>query len=229
MRRARIALVLVPLLLSAALIATVLATYLSVRGVLATLVWGQGDAILDSLAHHPAERLDVQFLESILEEQGPEGLRCIAAFDRLGRPVTVVGECLAGDDHAALTRDLLEARAHEVVEIEARERVRMSRGAPAPGKGWPASRDPLLVEFEPVMRRELEQGALRTLGIGGAASLALVAVALVLWRFSLREERLKAAGERDRRLAALGEMAAVLAHEIRNPLASMKGHAQLLA
>jgi two-component system sensor histidine kinase HydH len=34
--------------------------------------------------------------------------------------------------------------------------------------------------------------------------------------------------ERDRRLASLGEMAAVLAHEIRNPLASMKGHAQLL-
>ncbi|HSL83349.1 MAG TPA: ATP-binding protein, partial [Thermoanaerobaculia bacterium] len=55
------------------------------------------------------------------------------------------------------------------------------------------------------------------------------AVALGLWRFSLREERLKAAVERDRRLAALGEMAAVLAHEIRNPLASMKGHAQLLA
>jgi two-component system sensor histidine kinase HydH len=54
-------------------------------------------------------------------------------------------------------------------------------------------------------------------------------VALGLWRFSLREERLKAAVERDRRLAALGEMAAALAHEIGNPLASMKGHAQLLA
>ena len=229
MHRARIALVLVPLLLSAALIGTVLATYLSVREVLVTLVWGQGDAILDSLAHHPAERLDAEFLESVLEEQGPEGLRCIAVFDRLGRPATVVGECLAGNDGPALTRALLEARAQEVLEVGTGERVRMSRDAPAPGEGWPVSDEPLLVEYEPLMRRELEQGALRTLGIGGAASLALVAVALGLWRFSLREERLKAAVERDRRLAALGEMAAVLAHEIRNPLASMKGHAQLLA
>jgi two-component system sensor histidine kinase HydH len=229
MYRARIALVLVPLLLSAALIATVLATYLSVRGVLVTLVWGQGDAILDSLAHHPAERLDAEFLQAILDEQAPEGLRCIVAFDRDGRPATVVGECLAGDDGPALTRALLQARAQEVLEVGTGERVRMSRDAPAPGEGWPVEDEPLLVEFEPVMRRELEQGALRTLGIGGAASLALVAVALGLWRFSLREERLKAAGERDRRLAALGEMAAVLAHEIRNPLASMKGHAQLLA
>lgn len=229
MHRARIALVLVPLLLSAALIGTVLATYLSVREVLVTLVWGQGDAILDSLAHHPAERLDAQFLQAILDEQESEGLRCIVAFDRFGRPATVVGECLAGDDGPALTRALLEARAQEVLEVGTGERVRMSRDAPAPGESWPVADEPLLVEYEPVMRRELEQGALRTLGIGGAASLALVAVALGLWRFSLREERLKAAVERDRRLAALGEMAAVLAHEIRNPLASMKGHAQLLA
>jgi two-component system sensor histidine kinase HydH len=33
----------------------------------------------------------------------------------------------------------------------------------------------------------------------------------------------------ERRLASLGEMSAVLAHEIRNPLASLKGNAQLLA
>ncbi|HEX6198706.1 MAG TPA: histidine kinase dimerization/phospho-acceptor domain-containing protein, partial [Thermoanaerobaculia bacterium] len=239
MRRARLALILVPLLLSAALIGTVLATYLSVREVLATLVLGQGDAILDSLAHQPTERLDAGFLGSILEEQGPEGLRCIAVFDGAGRPRTVVGDCLAeGED--GLTRALFDTRAHEVVEVGGR--VRMTRGAPSPeearraarragrdGREGRPGRRALLVEFEPVMRRELEAGALRSLGIGGAASLALVLVALGLWRFSLREERLKAAVERDRRLAALGEMAAVLAHEIRNPLASMKGHAQLLA
>src|SRR5262249_17474388 len=34
--------------------------------------------------------------------------------------------------------------------------------------------------------------------------------------------------EQARRLAALGEMAAVIAHEIRNPLTALKGHAQLL-
>jgi len=219
MHRARIALVLVPLLLSAALIGTVVATYLSVRSVLVTLVRGQGDAILDSLSHHPSELTD-DYLESILREQGPEGLQCIAIFEPGGTPSRVLGDCLPQGDEA-LSRALLEARSHEVVEVAGR--IRMVRGGNQPGR-WP-----VLVEFEPVMRSELEQGALRSLGAGGAASLALVLVALGLWRFSLREERLKAAMERDRRLAALGEMAGVLAHEIRNPLASMKGHAQLLA
>lgn len=229
MRRARLALVLVPLLLSAALVATLVATYVSVRDVLVTLVWGQGDAILDSLSHHARERPDREFLEAILREQSPEGLRCIAVFGRDGGPVQVVGECLA-EEPDALRQALLTTHAHEVVEIG--DRIRMSRGAPrpeSPSEPGEPFRHPVLVEFEPLMREELEHGALRSLGIGGAASLALVVVALILWRFSLREERLKAAMERDRRLASLGEMAAVLAHEIRNPLASMKGHAQLLA
>lgn len=38
-----------------------------------------------------------------------------------------------------------------------------------------------------------------------------------------------AAARRDRHLASLGEVSAVLAHEIRNPLAALKGHAQILA
>jgi two-component system, NtrC family, sensor histidine kinase HydH len=45
----------------------------------------------------------------------------------------------------------------------------------------------------------------------------------------LQREALERQLERERRLAGLGEMSAVLAHEIRNPLASLKGNAQLLA
>lgn len=230
MPRARLALVLVPLLMSAALLATLLTTYLAVRGALQTLVLGQGDAILDALSHHPGERLERDFLATMIAEQRPEGLRCVAVFDRAMEPRAVAGDCLA-EGPAELRAALLGVRAHEVLEVG--DRVRMARGLPrdpdppVPDELLP--RDAVLVEFEPLMRRDLERGALRSLGIGGAASLALVAVAIGLWRFSLREERLKAAIERDRRLASLGEMAAVLAHEIRNPLTSMKGHAQLLA
>jgi two-component system, NtrC family, sensor histidine kinase HydH len=229
MHRYRLALILVPLLMSAALIATLVTTYMAVRGGLDTLVLGQGDAILDALAHHPGERLESEFLGTMLDEQAPEGLRCVAVFDRAMEPRAVAGDCLAeGADE--LRAALLGVQSHEVLEVG--DRVRMTRGLPrdgalAPGDSLP--RDAVMVEFEPLMRRELEHGALRSLGIGGIASLALVAVAVGLWRFSLREERLKAAMERDRRLASLGEMAAVLAHEIRNPLTSMKGHAQLLA
>jgi two-component system sensor histidine kinase HydH len=43
-----------------------------------------------------------------------------------------------------------------------------------------------------------------------------------------RRQVMEREADRARHLAALGEMSAVLAHEIRNPLASLKGHAQLL-
>lgn len=225
MHRARLAFVLVSILMGAALIATLVTTYLSVRDALTTLVHGQGDALLDTLSNHPADRLDQGVLEAMLEEEGPEGLRCIAVFDRTGSPRAVAGDCLAKGAQAL--RSALLGAGPEPLAVGSR--IRMARGRPSADPAVPATRDPVMVEFEPLMRRELEQGALRSLGIGGAASLALVMVALGLWRFSLRQERLEAAMERDRRLASLGEMAAVLAHEIRNPLASMKGHAQLLA
>jgi two-component system sensor histidine kinase HydH len=48
-------------------------------------------------------------------------------------------------------------------------------------------------------------------------------------RMSQRQDEAQRRLEHQRRLGALGEMSAVLAHEIRNPLASLKGHAQLLA
>lgn len=227
MTRMRVAFVLVPLLLSAALVATLLGTQHAVRGAVGTLVLGQGDAILDALSNYPGDRLERGFLETMLAEQQPDGLRCIVVFDRSIEVREVVGDCLAADG-PGLRSALLDVPPHEVFTVD--DRVRMTRGLPREGpRELPLSRDPVMVEFEPLMRRELEAGALRSLGIGGVASLALVLVALGLWRFSLREERLKAVMERDRRLASLGEMAAVLAHEIRNPLTSMKGHAQLLA
>jgi two-component system sensor histidine kinase HydH len=87
---------------------------------------------------------------------------------------------------------------------------------------------PLLIEFEPDTAKQLRQSATRTLISGGVATLALLIAAALFWRISLREERAFAAQDRQRQLASLGEMAAVLAHELRNPLAALKGHAQLL-
>lgn len=68
------------------------------------------------------------------------------------------------------------------------------------------------------------------LQIGSIAVLAtlLWAMGFFFMRAFARAERLKRLIEERERLALLGEMASVLAHEIRNPLGSIKGFAQYL-
>jgi two-component system sensor histidine kinase HydH len=79
----------------------------------------------------------------------------------------------------------------------------------------------LVIEYEPLQSRQVR-------AVGLVAALALLVLTVFFWRALRRHEAADARRQRDRRLAALGEMSAVLAHEIRNPLASLKGHAQLL-
>ncbi len=56
----------------------------------------------------------------------------------------------------------------------------------------------------------------------------LLGLAGLTTRGASRREAEGREAERQRRLASLGEMSSVMAHELRNPLASLKGHAQLL-
>jgi two-component system sensor histidine kinase HydH len=87
----------------------------------------------------------------------------------------------------------------------------------------------LVLEFEPIGVVELKRRALVGLWLSSGAAALLMSAALVLWQLGRRSDRMQAELAKQRHLATLGGMSAVLAHEIRNPLASLKGHAQLLA
>ncbi len=86
----------------------------------------------------------------------------------------------------------------------------------------------LLIELEPLAAQTLERGAALTLLLSGLAALALLGAGLIFWRLSRRAEAAALQLERDRQLKLLGQMSAVLGHELRNPLTALKGHAQLL-
>ncbi|MFO7654190.1 MAG: ATP-binding protein [Candidatus Krumholzibacteriia bacterium] len=86
----------------------------------------------------------------------------------------------------------------------------------------------IVFEFEPLIAMRLMERARELLLFGMAAAAVMLAVAIVSWRMTRRYEYAMLRLEDQRRLSLLGEMSAVLAHEIRNPLASLKGHAQLL-
>ena len=86
----------------------------------------------------------------------------------------------------------------------------------------------LVVELEPLTANQLAVQADLLLWFAlGTVAIVLLLSALFA-RVLNQRARLATELERDRQLAALGEMSAVLAHELRNPLASLKGHAQLL-
>ena len=87
----------------------------------------------------------------------------------------------------------------------------------------------LALEFEALAARDLRRARASLAAAGAPARAVMLATGLAAVRL-LREREVIARNLAEaRHLSSLGEMSAVLAHEIRNPLASLKGHAQLLA
>ncbi len=101
-------------------------------------------------------------------------------------------------------------------------------GPPDAGPGAHPRRRHAMIDFEPTLVSALDQRAQRDLAIGLLSALVLAVFGSVVAGLSRRAEDAETKLAHQRHLAALGEMSAVLAHELKNPLASLKGHAQLL-
>src|SRR3569623_487007 len=218
---------------AAALVATVIATRHSVNDAFATV--GDGQAI--------AEELDVRAdlselegpptsaqLDAMLASHRDEGVRYLALVDSRAN---VIAE--SGTPRGTLVPRTRPTRADRprggredrVEHVAGRLRAESPYGRRSWGRDGRATW--LVLEIEPSEANELRTAADRSILIGLIAAVVLFGVAIALVRRELRRQADERARERERRLARLGEMSAVLAHEIKNPLASLKGNAQLLA
>jgi two-component system sensor histidine kinase HydH len=215
-------------LIGAALLATVWSTRASILDASDAVRCGQADAVEQAVRADLAD-LDAiptsTELSAILHERHDEGLRYLAMIEGRERDVIAAAGSPAGAGSANILAPgrAVGCKIDEVggrMRMELRSLRRLKAGGRAPR---------FVIEVEPVQANQLRDAATLTLGVGGLAAAALLGVAFVLIRREARRQADAQARERERRLASLGEMSAVLAHEIKNPLASLKGNAQLLA
>ena len=205
-------------------------------------VWSTRSAVIDAseavgggqaLAIEQSVRSDLADLEAvpspedlavILNAHADEGLRYIAMVENRGQVVAAAGIPVGGGPGSGEETAGPSSRRLQVTDGRIRLTLRAIRRMKAGG------RTPrYVIEVEPSQANALRESSTITLGIGALAAASLLGVAIVLLRREARRAREDRLREHERRLATLGEMSAVLAHEIKNPLASLKGNAQLLA
>ncbi len=101
-------------------------------------------------------------------------------------------------------------------------------GARPPAGARPSGPPMVTVTFTGEAAASAERLALLQVLFAVLAASAIWALGFLFARADRRREGLQHELGEQRLLASLGEMSAVLAHEIRNPLGALKGHAQLL-
>lgn len=196
--------------------------------------------VLEMVAPRGEDRVSAKTLREVLDMNRMLGLTYIGVYDldsnslspliaEAGRPLLAassptIGEPAMGDDRVRMVFGPPPYRFPKPLP---------SSGGFVPLPGLlpppPLPRFRLAIEFEPIASMESVHRGLAGLGLSIGASLLLTFAAVVLAHRAEWAERAEGQLVAQRHLAQLGALSAVLAHEIRNPLASLKGHAQLLA
>ena len=163
-------------------------------------------------------------LAPLLAKHDPEGLRYVALVDHHDRHVLAEAGSTTIAKPFGLPGDL-ERRGRRVRLVDALARLYARPGA---SERMVGPRPYLIVEFEPPVMDQLEKDLARISFVAAGAALVLVAFAFAWSTTMSRLSEFERQAEAERRLVALGRASSVLAHEIRNPIAALKGHAQLL-
>ncbi|HSJ10672.1 MAG TPA: ATP-binding protein [Longimicrobiales bacterium] len=242
--------------LAVALVVGSWTNYRGAREAASALNRGQADLLEASIREafiELATPIDDEVLATMLAAHEQDGLRYIAIFDTAGsvrwsagtpefapepprEPFFTRGALSPVGDRVRVYMLRPPTRA-DIVTQDSLRRMAAASGATrttttqggGPGRSGGPGRRWVLMEMEPVLASGIESRAARSLALAIAGATILTLAAMLFWRTSEQYQRALLRIEEQRRLTLLGEMSAVLAHEIRNPLASLKGNAQLLA
>lgn len=199
-----------------------------------------------------ASQINHQALQEVMEELSPQGLRYLevsspgqtqplSAGRKETRPWLTADQLspivsIAFDEEGASARLQMStpegAGTGHRLQFEAAPRAGenppLAQALAKLDENHPLHGKEVVFEVESASARRLAWRADITFAVSLLAAATLLGLSAVFWRISRHAEKASAQLEHDRQLKVLGQMSAVLGHEIRNPLASLKGHVQLL-